>query len=239
MNKENKEIPQPTTEYSALEGIELVQLNGETERKIKAASLWEKNPLLIMVVRRPGCQLCREEVVRYAQHRDLITNKLGIPMIAVVHERIDDEVEQFNNGFWSGDVYYDEKKEFYNALGGGTLRWGGYLSMFKPSVWSNINRNRQTNVNGNFKGEGRILGGLYILRPGNSGIAYEYREKVWGDHAPFAHVMTVLQQLSPNGNKEDVGEAVKNALDSEGKVRLEKGQENYEGMVCVKDGTCQ
>jgi len=38
-------------------------------------------------------------------------------MIAVVHERIDDEVEQFNNGFWSGDVYYDEKKEFYNALG--------------------------------------------------------------------------------------------------------------------------
>jgi len=38
-------------------------------------------------------------------------------MIAVIHERIDDEVEQFNNGFWSGDVYFDEKKEFYNALG--------------------------------------------------------------------------------------------------------------------------
>jgi len=51
--------------------------------------------------------------------------------------------------------------------------------------------------------------------------------------------MTVLQQLSPNGNNEDVREAVKNALENEGKVRLEKGQENYEGMVCVKDGTCQ
>jgi len=49
MNKENKEIPLPTTKYSALEGIELVQLNGETERKIKAASLWEKNPLVVMV----------------------------------------------------------------------------------------------------------------------------------------------------------------------------------------------
>jgi len=49
MNKENKEIPLPTTKYSALEGIELVQLNGGIERKVKATSLWEKKPLLIMV----------------------------------------------------------------------------------------------------------------------------------------------------------------------------------------------
>ena len=38
-------------------------------------------------------------------------------MVAIVHENLDNEVEEFNNGYWKGEVYFDEKKAFYTALG--------------------------------------------------------------------------------------------------------------------------
>jgi hypothetical protein len=32
-------------------------------------------------------------------------------------------------------------------------------------------------------GEGRLLGGLLVIGAGDSGIVFEHREKVFGDHA--------------------------------------------------------
>lgn len=46
------------------------------------------------------------------------------------------------------------------------------------------------------KGEGRILGGMYIMAPGDAGAVYEYREQVFGDFAPLDDVLRVCQNLS-------------------------------------------
>ena len=42
-------------------------------------------------------------------------------------------------------------------------------------------------------GEGTILGGLLIVS--SRGIEYEYAEKVWGDHAPIADVLKVVEKF--------------------------------------------
>src|SRR5207248_11365938 len=73
--------------------------------------------ILFLQVRRPGCQLCREEAVRISSRRDLISGKMGLNMVAIIHENLDNEVEEFNKDFWKGTVYFDKEKAFYSALG--------------------------------------------------------------------------------------------------------------------------
>jgi len=179
----------------------------------KASSIFQNGPALILVVRRPGCQLCREEAVRISSQRDLISGKIGLNMVAIVHENLDNEIEEFNNGFWKGTVYFDKEKAFFSALGGGEIQYGGFVNFLKPSVWSNILRNRKTGVTGNFKGDGTVLGGLYIIKSDTEGVTYQYREKVWGDHAPLEQVLKACEQVSPKKGDASIQSDIQTALD--------------------------
>lgn len=55
--------------------------------------------------------------------------------------------------------------------------------MMKPSVFKNGKRASDRGVKGNFKGEGRLLGGLLVVGAGDSGVDFEHREKVGRAHA--------------------------------------------------------
>jgi hypothetical protein len=46
------------------------------------------------------------------------------------------------------------------------------------------------------KGEGRILGGLYVLKPGDAGIQYEHAESQFGDIASLENVIRACEQAS-------------------------------------------
>lgn len=48
--------------------------------------------------------------------------------------------------------------------------------MMKPSVIKNAKRAQAKGVEGNLKGEGRLLGGLLVVE--TSGVAFEHREAV-------------------------------------------------------------
>ena len=41
-----------------------------------------------------------------------------------------------------------------------------------------------------------ILGGLFVVKEGDQGIAYEHVEKVWGDIAQADHVLEACSQLT-------------------------------------------
>lgn len=66
------------TQYSTLSGISLRKVvEGKASNDvIRADTLWEQSPTLIMVVRRPGCQLCREEAVELKKNQEEIENQL-------------------------------------------------------------------------------------------------------------------------------------------------------------------
>lgn len=57
--------------------------------------------------------------------------------------------------------------------------------MLKPSVINNVKRAKAKGVVGNLKGEGKLLGGLLVVGAGNSGVAFEHREKVRRCHGYF------------------------------------------------------
>jgi hypothetical protein len=51
-------------------------------------------------------------------------------------------------------------------------------------------------ITGNFVGEGSILGGTYVLRAGQSGIEYEFVEKMYGRFAPLVEVLRACRSAS-------------------------------------------
>jgi len=86
-----------------------------------ASELWDKQPMFIFVVRRPGCQFCRAHAVLIG-HTKLLLSKLGFGFAAVVASKRQDEIEGFGQKAWMGKIYTDDKFAFLTALGGNEVR---------------------------------------------------------------------------------------------------------------------
>jgi len=117
---------------------------------------------------------------------------LGVPLIAVVHEVIDGgaEVREFEK-FFAGDIFFDVEKRFF----GGTenRRWMGLTGFLRPTVWWNIMRAKRGGFEGNMKGEGRILGGVFVI--GKNRILYEHKEEEWGAIANVSAVADAVDRI--------------------------------------------
>ncbi|KAG0277754.1 hypothetical protein BGZ95_005420 [Linnemannia exigua] len=197
------------TSYNDIKDITLVDfLDVGTERSLPAHELWKDQATVVIVIRRPGCQFCREEARIFDAQRHTIENEMasGIKMVCIVHEKEGSDI--FQKEFWHGKVYFDQQKDFYKALGNGRLRTGGWEQMVRPSFWGNLIRNKKSGVKGNFIGDGSILGGLLLVHQGDQGIAYEHIEKVWGDIARADRVLEACSRVSGVSlNKENVNQA--------------------------------
>ncbi|KAF9184477.1 hypothetical protein BGZ50_003645 [Haplosporangium sp. Z 11] len=183
------------TRYNDIKNITLTDFLGvETEQTLPAHEIWKDQSTIVIVIRRPGCQFCREEARIFDSNRKLIEQRMGMKMVCIVHEKEGSDI--FQKDFWHGKVYHDQDKGFYKALGGGRLRTGGWEQLIRPSFWFNLGRNRKSGVKGNFEGDGSILGGLLVLRAGEGGIAYEHIENVWGDIARADKVLKACSSVT-------------------------------------------
>jgi len=115
---------------------------------------------------------------------------LNIRLLAVVHEA--KGTDEFRRDYFKGDIFLDTKKDFFSKILGD--RWLGASGFLMPSVHANLKRAKAKNFVGNMEGEGRLLGGVLIVK--DSTILYQFREEVWGDHAPLATVREVCQKLA-------------------------------------------
>ena len=79
---------------------------------------------------------------------------------------------------------------FYPSI----FRWLGLHGLMYPSVIANAKRASSKNVQGNYKGEGRLLGGLLVIGKGDTGILFEHREKVFGDHASIEDILSACKK---------------------------------------------
>ncbi|CAL8256234.1 unnamed protein product [Lota lota] len=118
--------------------------------------------------------------------------QLGVPLVAVVKEDIGTELQDFRPHF-AGDIYIDEKKHFYGPL----QRKMGGLGFFRLGVWQNFMRARRSGHQGNMIGEGFILGGVFVIGPGDQGILLEHREKEFGDKVNIADVLEAVKRIIP------------------------------------------
>lgn len=94
-------------------------------------------------------------------------------------------------------MLYDRNQEFFKALGGGKLLKEKFISGFllNPRAIANYRRAKASGMQNNFKGEGEIKGGLFIVGKGKSGIAYQFIERNFGDWAPLPEVIDICTRI--------------------------------------------
>jgi hypothetical protein len=126
----------PLPETSSLADAPLKPLLAASGEVVKANSLWHSSPAVVVAVRRPGCQLCRAETLELHRIKPAL-DKAGVRLVAVLHEALPEQVAEFKADFWPGELYLDESKAFFKAVGGGDIRRGSLLSFLNPfsRIW--------------------------------------------------------------------------------------------------------
>lgn len=67
--------------------------------------------------------------------------------------------------------------------------------LLNPRAIANYKRAKAMGLEHNYRGEGDIKGGLFIIGKGKTGIAYQFIERNFGDWAPLAEVIGICTQL--------------------------------------------
>uniref|UniRef100_A0A1A8N618 Peroxiredoxin-like 2A n=1 Tax=Nothobranchius pienaari TaxID=704102 RepID=A0A1A8N618_9TELE len=167
----NTDLYLPKGSKASMEYLQDADLRStiDDEQVIKAKSLWEKNGAVVMAL-----------------------TELGVPLVAVVKENIDGEIQGFRPHF-AGDIYIDEKKHFYGPL---QRRMAG-LGLFRFGVWQNFIRAWRAGYQGNMNGEGFILGGVFVIGAGDQGILLEHQEKEFGNKVEIADVLQAAKKIVP------------------------------------------
>lgn len=179
--------PQKAT-LDYLEDIDLQTIE-IAPKTFKAKELWAKSGAVIMAVRRPGCFLCREEAASLSALKPKL-EELGVPLYAVVKEQVKTEVKDFQP-YFSGDIFLDDQKKFF----GPQKRKMTFMGFVRLGVWYNFFRARKGGYSGNLEGEGFILGGVFVVGPGNQGILLEHREKEFGDKVNPSSVLEAVRRI--------------------------------------------
>ena len=69
------------------------------------------------------------------------------------------------------------------------------LGFLRYSVWKSFFRARSKGVEGNLDGEGRILGGVFVVGPGKQGILLDHKEKEFGDKVDLKDVRAAILRM--------------------------------------------
>lgn len=171
---------------------------------IEACNLWKDKPAIIYVVRRPGWALCRYDAFELSSRfgnkisKDCVANLYAI--IKNRSEKLDLEgLAAFQSRYFNDNaVYIDLNNEFYNAFGNKSLLSQSLRSWNPFVLFSDMKavgaRLTEKKIEGNYKGEGLIKGGLFIITPDNN-IVYHHYEKT-GFTIPYEEIENVLASLS-------------------------------------------
>ncbi|GIL77792.1 hypothetical protein Vretimale_6668 [Volvox reticuliferus] len=172
-------------------------------KEVVASTLWQSQPLAVLILRRPGCVLCRDEAQRLWKLKPEF-DKLGVGLVCTVHEWIPREVNAFAAGFWPGPIYHDYEKAFYSALNGGRPLRGSIWGLLFPwsAVWQRIRAASRNVSEHNLVGDGLTMGGAMVLRRGggsgggNDTVAWMHLENEIGKVADPEAVLAAAREAA-------------------------------------------
>lgn len=133
--------------------------------------------------------MCREEASELSSLKPQL-DQLGIPLYAVVKEDIGTEVRDFRP-YFAGEIFLDIKKRFY----GPRERKMGLSAFIRLGVWRSGLRAFRNGFMGNVRGEGFVLGAVYVFGAGEQGIVMEHREMEFGDKVNILEVLRAVRRL--------------------------------------------
>eukprot|EP00158_Paraphelidium_tribonemae_P005582 Partr_v1_DN27411_c2_g1_i1_m71761 putative family with sequence similarity 213, member len=141
--------------------------------------LWTKSTVLFVLVRRPGCPICREAIMdlQNALRDSGVRAKYKLQVVAVIKENIEADVMGFRK-YFVGDIYVDKSLEFFGAITDGkVVRNSVAGALLSPSVWKGIKRSLKKGVEmGSFAGDASVYGGLVLAS--SAGVHFQHNERI-------------------------------------------------------------
>ncbi|CAK6974767.1 hypothetical protein GBF38_010377 [Scomber scombrus] len=167
---------------AALEELSSAELQTTTGdgKTLKGQTLWEKNGAVIMV-----------EAAELSSLKPQL-DQLGVPLYAVLKEDLDTEVQNFRP-FFNGEIFVDQERVYYGPT---QRRMGLALGLVRLGVLRNLVQAQKNGYHGNKKGEGFILGGLYVIEAEKQGILLEHREKEFGNKAHISSILEAAKKIN-------------------------------------------
>eukprot|EP00850_Spirogloea_muscicola_P016187 SM000130S27074 [mRNA] locus=s130:53679:55208:+ [translate_table: standard] len=162
---------------------------GADDDRVKLSTFWQDQPVLLHLLRRFGCTLCRGGAADLSRAIPLLRAS-GVRVVGIGLEELG--VGEFvANGFWGGELYIDDGKEAYRALElkkYGVLK-GLYTVLFDRRTHE---RARETSSTpGDLKGDGMQLGATFAIDQGGAQLL-DYRQTCFSDHVTPEQVLTAF-----------------------------------------------
>ena len=170
-------------------------LHASTNTSVPLSSLYSTSPLVLIFLRRWGCQLCRGYAFQVQQQLLPHLTANSVTAVAVGFER--QGIEEFSPFFPSSSLYIDTDRSAYEKLG--LQRMGGFtgiLNLMSSGVRAWNNEVKAMGITGNFKGDGMQMGGTYVIGPGGE-VWMERKQTDFADHPSTEEVLAVLEQHMP------------------------------------------
>lgn len=157
---------------------------------IQVSEMWNKKTVILKVLRRFGCPLCRYES-RLLSELKPDFDDLDVRLIAIGCENIGFD-EFLYGGYWNWEIYVDEERSVYTALGLNSATVG---EVIKDSV-SLATRialaaAQAIGIQGNVVGNSQQLGGTFIIHKGNGKILYEMKQTSGSDFCSLKELFEV------------------------------------------------
>ena len=206
LNGGRQNLIMATVDFAALGKTKLAPvIHGEIAGSfIDAEFLWSQGPAAFFVIRRAGCELCREDALEISNM--FAKSKLkGIHLFGIIKEvapivgALTDEelgVNEFQYEYFNQyPVFIDKEKKFYAYFGNKSVldqKWFTWNPFKLFSAYGALKaRLLGKNIKGNLKGEGLLKGGFLIVHP-TRGVVYRH-EEVTGDEMPYVEIFAALK----------------------------------------------
>ncbi|KAI9296741.1 hypothetical protein K502DRAFT_323660 [Neoconidiobolus thromboides FSU 785] len=182
-------------------------------------TLWNNCTVILKVLRRLGCPLCRYESRLLSELKPLFDD-LGVKLVAITFDEVG--LEDFlSGGFWQWGLYLDKERLTHSALGlTRTSAFTGISDLFTATGRAAIKAAQDKKIAGDFKGDGFQLGGTFVVRS-EAGLVYEYRQKT---AALYPSIREIYQ--AAGGDPDDVEEQAPPECIA------------YQGVCDLKTGKC-
>ncbi|KAH3863056.1 hypothetical protein DPMN_026033 [Dreissena polymorpha] len=122
----------------------------------------------------------------------------GVRLHAVVHQKFG--ASEFKPFLQGGEVYLDLERKFY----GPQERWMNIPGIFTFQTLALVIKQIYMGTPGNFRGEGRLLGGLFVIGPGDQGIIFQHQEYPIGGRSDIERAREATQKVTSNHSTGDM-----------------------------------
>ncbi|KAJ8359333.1 hypothetical protein SKAU_G00158580 [Synaphobranchus kaupii] len=159
--------------------------NATSGEREELRSLWREQAVVIIFLRRFGCQVCRWTAVEISKLKEDLTAN-SVALVGVGPEEMG--LKEFQN-----ELYIDEKKQTYKDLG---FKRYNAVSVVPAALGKKV-RNIITKANadgiqGNFSGDLLQSGGMVIIAKGGEKVLLHFAQDSPGDYVPLENVVKAL-----------------------------------------------